>query len=72
LHEFAHRFRLRLATLPFRENRILINKGRSANGRAINIDARGHFRRQITPRLDFCMWNKPHCEQGLRFVQQDR
>jgi hypothetical protein len=35
-----------------RENGIVVEKNRAATGRAIRIDARGHFNRPTTPRLD--------------------
>jgi hypothetical protein len=35
-----------------RENGIVIEKNRTATGRAITIDARGHFRRPAPPKLD--------------------
>ena len=35
-----------------RENGIVVEKDRTATGRAISIDARGRFRRPATPKTD--------------------
>jgi hypothetical protein len=35
-----------------RENGIVVEKNRTANGRTVSIDARGHFSRPATPRTD--------------------